>query len=104
MKLHFQDHLDQDFSSTLRDRVNDYFASKGISRYANTFGYVKGVVLLLLCLCTYLNIYMLPGHIVLLFGLLGVWKITLAVNVANDAAHHAFFSSIRANWRLLMLF
>jgi linoleoyl-CoA desaturase len=100
-KYRFSNSKDKDFNSTLRDRVNAYFADKDISMHATSGTIVKTIVMFAM--------YFLPFLALFLFGItnpwifLGFWVIMgfgaagIGVNVMHDANHGAFSSSPRVN-------
>lgn len=102
-KTHFRfsNQKDKDFNTTLRDRVNDYFAEKGKSMHADTSAYIKTAVMF--------GMYFLPLIAMFVFGItntwlfLGLWFVMglgaagIGVNIMHDANHGAFSKSKKVN-------
>ncbi len=90
--IHFN-REDLSFTKELNRRVNDYFKSKGISRYANTTMKVKTAVMLGLYLVPYFliisnilpTIYLYPLFFVMGFGIAGI-----GFSIMHDACHGAY--------------
>lgn len=88
MKVTFQKEQD-DFYATLRSRVDDYFSSQNISKYANGYFYLKGILLTISYVLMYLSILTIDSTAVVIFSyiLMGPLAIMIGINVAHDAAH-----------------
>lgn len=83
----------KEFSVDLKERVNKYFSSKGISTYANFQMVLKTIILLSVYFCAYAMLYtgLLP-----LWGMfamciiMGIGKSGIGFSVSHDAIHGAY--------------
>ncbi|HUR12289.1 MAG TPA: acyl-CoA desaturase [Flavitalea sp.] len=89
------------FFSTLRNRVDEYFVQKGISRYGDSKMVIKTFVLL--------SIYLVPFSIILfadltplvnllLWTVMGIGVAGLGMSVMHDANHGAYSGNKKINW------
>lgn len=97
----FSKKKDTDFAKTLRKRVNEYFASKQVSRHANTQMVVKTVVMILM--------YFVPFGLILsgvvsptwlfmgLWVLMGVGLAGIGLSIMHDANHGAYAQNPKLN-------
>ncbi len=98
------DPKDKLFFTELQKKVNAYFKLNHCTKTGNSFLKLKAITLLL----SYIILYLLTLRVqsiqcyILLQAILGILTISLALNVAHDAAHGTFSSS--ANWNKLMLY
>ena len=95
-KIKFKGTEGSGFYGTVKERVEDYFQAKGVSRHANwimifkTFLFVGGMIgIYLLIMLTDFNIFIKMG----LAALLGLWTAFIGLNVSHDAIHGAYSSS-----------
>ncbi len=95
-----------EFFVVLRGRVQNYFKDNGLSIYAEDRAYAKALILVSsYVLCYYAMLHTNTfGQYIALCVVLGMLKIFVALNVAHDAAHHAFFRSKKLNDLLLFVF
>ncbi len=93
-----------DFYQILKTRVNEYFESKNLSRYANTSMVVKTISLVLIYLVPYslivtqiaTNTWLILGLWIMMgFGMAGV-----GFNVMHDANHGSYSRHAWINWAL----
>ncbi len=106
MELHFAREQHPGFAKALREEVTDYFKTSGQDIKANRLAWIKAIAFFLAYVTTYLvllNQVTLAGLLVT-FGVLGMLKIFLALNVAHDAAHNAFARTTWLNNTLLWIF
>jgi linoleoyl-CoA desaturase len=100
-KFRFPTKKDKDFISTLRRRVNEYFAQNNISKNANSRIFVKTAVMYALYLLPFAGLFLLSGAgywvQLLLWGLMGLGAAGIGANIMHDAMHNATFASERAN-------
>lgn len=95
-----------EFFAVLRGRIQHYFKSNDLSIYAEDKAYAKALVLIGTYGLTYyalLHANRFDGYLMLCVAL-GMLKIFVALNVAHDAAHGAFFRSKALNDWLLFAF
>jgi len=89
-----RDRGQRDFSMALRKRVNEYFSSNGISRFANTSMVVKTIVLLSIFIACYASI--LGGWVTNAWLMIGIWVLLgittagIGFSVMHDANHGAY--------------
>src|SRR5262249_15578277 len=93
-KLHFEvHHRDDVFYTSIKKRVDRYLRITGQTRFANSYVYVKALVLSVISAGSYacLLAFSQPEqpYIALFLGFLsGLASLLLALNVAHDATHH----------------
>ena len=95
------------FSTTLKYRVDEYFAETGKNKHANTAMWTKAIVFLLGFFSCYLFIIsgFLPISVMLgLAILLGMFSAFVGFNICHDAIHGSFSSNKHINKTLGMLF
>lgn len=90
----FSRKLDQDFSTTLRKRVNAYFKENGVERKANGVMVFKTIFIIALFLATYFTI-LFSGitNLWLMFGLWGFMGLVITIigtSVMHDGLHGSF--------------
>lgn len=98
--MKFRDSHDNTFHRLVRQRADEYFASRGISKYGNAELLAKAIVLVGVTLGLYLLILSnrLSGVALLVAAIVfGVASILTAFNLAHDAAHNALVPSRRIN-------
>ncbi|MEQ8472510.1 MAG: acyl-CoA desaturase [Marinoscillum sp.] len=95
-----------EFFAVLRGRVQHYFKSNGLSIYAEDRAYAKAIVLTsAYAVSYYALLHTSSFNQYILFCLaLGMLKIFVALNIAHDAAHRAFFRNRLLNDLLLFTF
>lgn len=102
LKFNRADH--PDFVRILRKRVNDYFQTNNISRYANTAMVVKTIVLLLVFITLYSFILSgISNNIwlnLLAWSLLGINTAGIGFSIMHDANHGAYSRNKRVNMLL----
>ena len=95
-----------EFFVVLRGRVQNYFSDNSLSIYAEDRAYAKAILLI----SSYILVYYTMLHTstfrdyLVLCAVLGILKIFVALNIAHDAAHHAFFRNKKLNDILLFVF
>ncbi len=93
----FSNHLDADFFSTLRQRVNDYFTQNNIAKHGDHKIVIKTIFMFLLYIIPY--VFIVGGWITNPFLFVGLWLIMglggagIGVNVMHDANHGAWSKS-----------
>jgi len=95
-----EDENSKAFTATLNKRVNDYFKTKGISRYGNTEMYIKTVFMLCLFILPFLGIVIYePGTVValILSGLMGLGMAGIGLSIMHDAIHGAYSGNQTVN-------
>lgn len=88
-----QNKKEEEFSETLKRRVNEYFKSKNISQKGNIWMYLKAFILLSTYIISYLVIVLIslhPGLGILLAIIMGIGEAGIGMSVMHDAAHGAF--------------
>ena len=95
-----------EFFVVLRGRVQNHFKENGLSIYAEDRAYAKAILLVGSYALVYYSLLHTAtfSQYLLLCVALGILKIFVALNVAHDAAHHAFFRSKKFNELLLFVF
>lgn len=90
-----------DFISDLRSRVNDYFESHNITRYANSRMIVKSVFLLALYLIPYILVLTSkinnPWTVLGLWIIMGIGSAGIGLSIMHDANHGSYSRSARLN-------
>ncbi|HAR20424.1 MAG TPA: acyl-CoA desaturase [Cytophagales bacterium] len=104
-KLKFVDRGKSNFYATVKDRVEQYFSSRKISKNANFAMYCKVAFFLLGAFALYVTIIsgVLLPHLWLMYAcclLLGVFGAMIGFNVSHDAIHGSFSHNAKIN-RLL---
>ncbi len=100
MQIRFIGKDKKDFLRVVKERVDDYFRSKNLSKNAVWTTKCKAVVLVSLMVLTYLTILQEPfsfGGMLLLWGFFGVLQGFIGINVSHDALHGSFSSSPAIN-------
>lgn len=97
---------DQRFLTELHRRVKLYFTSHTLSKSGTPYAKAKAVCLLTSYLVVYLIVLQVTSitTFYLCFSALGSMTISIALNVAHDAAHNTFCASKKWNDRLLYTF
>lgn len=105
MSIHFQQE-NSPFAIDLKGRVDAYFQTNRLSRYATPFAWLKGLLFAIAFTTCYACLYHVVHiwQVLLIYSVMGMCKIFLALNVAHDAAHNAFSSKKRINDLLLFTF
>src|SRR5688572_17482379 len=84
----------------LKQRVNQYFSTNGISRFANTQVIVKAIIIALTMIISYSLIMsdLFSPRVMLLFSVIfGFASLMLGFNIGHDAAHNAFSPNTKLN-------
>lgn len=100
MEIRFIGKDKKDFLRVVKQRVDDYFREKKISRNATWGMKIKAVILIGLMFTTYLTILSEPfgfGGMLLLWGFLGILQGFIGINVSHDALHGSFSSNPTVN-------
>lgn len=106
-KVKFVDHQRSEFFSTLKNRVEEYFIERNLSKNANASMIVKSVFFIssMILFYTLIIINVFPLHLLLIFAiLLGMSKAFIGFNVCHDAIHGAYSSNPKVNKALSLLF
>ncbi|MCK5873023.1 MAG: acyl-CoA desaturase [Methylococcales bacterium] len=95
-----------EFFAVLRVRIQHYFKSNELSIYAEDVAYAKAIVLIGAYALTYYTLLHTSAFdlYLILCVVLGMLKIFIALNIAHDAAHRAFFRNRRLNDLMLFTF
>jgi len=92
-KVLYSNKKNNDFSKTLRKRVNQYFERNNISRHANKSMIFKTIVMLSLYIVPYIliisNIFQ-PWLIIIFYIIMGIGTAGIGMNVMHDAAHNSY--------------
>ena len=83
----------REFYGTLRNRVNDYFNSKGISQKGNVGLFVKAVIIISIYITPFVIFLTIPVNLwqaILLVILMGIGEAGIGMAVMHDAAHDVF--------------
>jgi linoleoyl-CoA desaturase len=99
-KVTFNNRISREFSQTVKQRVNDYFDEKGISKHANFQMVLKTIILLTLYFGSYFLI--ISGNFSLnvmwfLTFLMGIGMAGIGFSVSHDALHGAYSSNKYVN-------
>jgi linoleoyl-CoA desaturase len=100
-KVKFVNKDQNQFFQVLKRRVDEYFASNGISPYANTAMYVKTAVLLLayvLCFVAFLAWAPSFGLSMLLWSVMGLALAGIGMAIMHDANHSAYSPNKTINY------
>jgi linoleoyl-CoA desaturase len=92
-KIRFVNPAEQDFHSTLKKRVEEYFIRNNISIKANGFMYFKTVFYLGTLIGLYVALLTGGFHIAVnfvLFALVGLFTAFIGVNICHDSIHGAY--------------
>lgn len=89
-----------EFTNTLRQRVDDYFTSRGLSKNADFSMYLKTFILLGFYFVPYF--FIVQGHLsylelVLSYFIMGLSGAGIGMSVMHDANHEAYFSNKKLN-------
>lgn len=97
----FTKEKNQEFSSTLKKRVQDYFKDNNISKHGNTKMIVKTVIMFLIYFIPYA--FVISGTVSNPLLYLGLWAIMgvgmsgIGFSIMHDAAHGAYSKSVKVN-------
>lgn len=94
---------DEEAYKVLKQRVNQYFNERGISKFANTELVVKAIIIaltMMTCYALIISNHFSPAVMLLLAIVFGVASLMLGFNIGHDAAHNALSYNPRVN-RLL---
>ncbi|TVQ00246.1 MAG: acyl-CoA desaturase [Balneolaceae bacterium] len=99
-KVTFNNRTSREFGKTVKQRVDQYFEEKGISRHANVQMIVKTVLLLSLYLGSYALI--ISGQLSLtamwfLTFIMGIGMAGVGFSISHDALHGAYSSNNKVN-------
>lgn len=91
-----------DFYENLKEKIELYFKSNGLTRYGNRKIYSKAVVIFPVYFITYYTLFLLPNtwFSLINYMLLGALMIVIGINFGHDAIHN----SISANKKINTLF
>lgn len=98
--VRFSNRNQNDFTRTLRKRVDNYFKSKGISRNANATMVMKTVVFLTLYILPFVALFTFApsfGVSLLLWAIMGFAVAGIGMSVMHDANHGAYSRNPRIN-------
>jgi linoleoyl-CoA desaturase len=93
VKFKSEDENQKQFVAALRKNVNDYFASKGISKKGDWRMFVKAIVLIAAYITPFVIILTIPMNAwfkLLLVVLMGIGEAGIGMAVMHDAAHGVF--------------
>lgn len=99
--VRFSNRNQNDFTRTLRKRVDNYFKDKGISRNANTTMVMKTVVFLTLYIAPFIGLLVFEmsfGVSLLLWAIMGFAVAGIGMSVMHDANHGAYSRNPRINY------
>jgi len=85
--------VNRTFVTTLNERVDYYFKSKGISKTGDFELYFKSLLFLAVFITTYFLLILRENNIwvmFILFPILGACHIMIATNIAHDAMHSSY--------------
>ena len=102
-KVRFNNSMHRAFAEELNSKVDHYFKSNHISRYANTSMKLKGAFMFLLLSVPYIILLTIPlpfYQMVLLSTLSGIGMVGVGFNICHDACHNAYSQNPKIN-RLL---
>jgi linoleoyl-CoA desaturase len=100
-ELKFDNQLDREFASTLRNRVNEYFTKSGIEKTGNSKLHVQAFLSISIYVLSFLvliasgitNPWVLMG----LWVLMGFGKAVIGTGIMHDAIHGSFSGSNQVN-------
>ncbi|MEO8406734.1 MAG: acyl-CoA desaturase [Chitinophagaceae bacterium] len=95
------------FLATLKERVEQYFTEKKVSRHANVFMVVKTIIFLSVAVALYVFVIgsFLPLFVTLLLAiLLGMTMAFIGFNICHDALHGSYSSNKQVNKGLGFIF
>ena len=84
---------DSEFYNTLKERIDNYFKERNISRYANGKMVFKSVICMLLFFGSYALIIsdkFSPAVMLILTIVFGISSILVLGNILHDASHNAY--------------
>jgi linoleoyl-CoA desaturase len=87
------DKKEQEFSETLKKRINAYFKSKNISQKGNFWMFLKAIILLSIYIVSFLALVLFPMRPslgILIAIVMGIGEAGIGMSVMHDAAHGAF--------------
>jgi linoleoyl-CoA desaturase len=88
------------YTDTLRQRIDQYFKDRKITRYGNLKVYTKQAFFLLLFMSSYalmLSGLLAPWGVFLAAMVFGITHVLVVMNIAHDAAHNALFRNRKLN-------
>jgi len=95
IKYKFENKLDREFASVLRNRVNEYFNDKGIQRDANLKMVIKTITILSMYLVPYFLLILGGltnlGILMLLWIIMGMGKAFIGTTIMHDSIHGSYF-------------
>ena len=100
--MKFEHHSSPEVFQLIKQDVQEYFKSNGISKYANWKVYLKNFILFSLFLGSYLLIYFTNNLLVqsLLYIVMGLTSVMLVFNLVHDAIHNALSRNKKVNYLL----
>ena len=91
IRYKFSKEVNQEFTATLNQRVNAYFADNNISKNANSIMVTKSVVAISMFVVPYIVMMAFPiTNLVILFGMwaiMGFGKAFIGTSVMHDSIH-----------------
>lgn len=106
-KVTFNNRTSREFSQTVKQRVDQYFEERGLSKHANFQMVVKTVILLTLYFGSYAVIMsgqLSLGAMWFLTFLMGIGMAGIGFSVSHDALHGAYSSNSKINRALGLTF
>lgn len=99
-KIRFKQGSDAQFYDTVKNRVGEEFAKRGLSYNANAEMYLKSAIMVIAYLSIYFSIisnYFGAVGVIVLYGLLGLAKGLMGFNLTHDALHGSYSSNTTVN-------
>jgi linoleoyl-CoA desaturase len=90
--MKFEKGKNSDFYRGLNLRVNEYFNSRKLARFATPQLYIKGLALFFVYVACYTGIYVFQDNypaLIVLYMLFGITGVMLVFNLVHDASHNA---------------
>lgn len=100
MQIRFIGKDKKDFLRVVKERVEEYFRSKNLSKNATWGMKLKALTLVTLMVFTYAVILNEPFHfggMLLLWGFLGILQGFIGINISHDALHGSFSANPNVN-------
>jgi len=102
--IKFSSTIEQEFSQTLKERINEYFKSNNIKKQANAEMYVKTVIMLLVyispILIVSLDIVSSSFLAILLYAVSGLGIAGIGMGIMHDANHGAYTTNPKLSFFL----
>ncbi len=106
-KVKFIQNSESEFYTVLKQRVNQYFIDKNITKNANWQMVLKTIIILAGTISTYLIIVLEllnPWALLVTAAILGIFTALIGLNIAHDALHGSYSSNTQVNRFLGVLF